>query len=223
MKKKIISIAEFVAKIPNGASIMVGGFMNIGTAEGIIDEMLKTDVKDLTIICNDAGLPGVGVGKLIDAGKVKKLIASHIGLNPIAGQKMTSGEMEVELIPQGTLAERIRSAGAGLGGILTPTGIGTIVQDGKEIIEVDGRKYILENPLKADFAFLLGHVVDKKGNIVYNKTIRNFNPLMATAAECVVVQARKVVEIGELDPDHIITLHIFVDYIVEVSKRTQKN
>lgn len=218
MKKKIISRADFVAKIPNGASILVGGFMNIGTAESIIDEMLKTDVKDLTIICNDAGLPGVGVGKLIDAGKVKKLIASHIGLNPIAGQKMTSGEMEVELIPQGTLAERIRIGGAGLGGFLTPTGIGTIVQEGKQIIEVDGRNYILEKPLKADFAFLLGHVVDKKGNVVYSKTTRNFNPLMATAAECVVVQARKVVEIGDINPDHIITPHIFVDYIVEDEK-----
>jgi acetate CoA/acetoacetate CoA-transferase alpha subunit len=218
MKKKIISRADFVAKIPNGASILVGGFMNIGTAESIIDEMLKTDVKDLTIICNDAGLPGVGVGKLIDAGKVKKLIASHIGLNPIAGQKMTSGEMEVELIPQGTLAERIRIGGAGLGGFLTPTGIGTIVQEGKQIIEVDGRNYILEKPLKADFAFLLGHVVDKKGNVVYSKTTRNFNPLMATAAECVVVEARKVVEIGDIDPDHIITPHIFVDYIVEDEK-----
>ncbi|HPG43067.1 MAG TPA: CoA transferase subunit A [Acholeplasmataceae bacterium] len=218
MKKKIISRADFVAKIPNGASILVGGFMNIGTAESIIDEMLKTDVKDLTIICNDAGLPGVGVGKLIDAGKVKKLIASHIGLNPIAGQKMTSGEMEVELIPQGTLAERIRIGGAGLGGFLTPTGIGTIVQEGKQIIEVDGRNYILEKPLKADFAFLLGHVVDKKGNVVYSKTTRNFNPLMATAAECVVVEARKVVEIGDINPDHIITPHIFVDYIVEDEK-----
>jgi acetate CoA/acetoacetate CoA-transferase alpha subunit len=218
MKKKIITRADFVAKIPNGASILVGGFMNIGTAESIIDEMLKTDVKDLTIICNDAGLPGVGVGKLIDAGKVKKLIASHIGLNPIAGQKMTSGEMEVELIPQGTLAERIRIGGAGLGGFLTPTGIGTIVQEGKQIIEVDGRNYILEKPLKADFAFLLGHVVDKKGNVVYSKTTRNFNPLMATAAECVVVEARKVVEIGDINPDHIITPHIFVDYIVEDEK-----
>ena len=218
MKKKIISRADFVAMIPNGASILVGGFMNIGTAESIIDEMLKTDVKDLTIICNDAGLPGVGVGKLIDAGKVKKLIASHIGLNPIAGQKMTSGELEVELVPQGTLAERIRIGGAGLGGFLTPTGIGTIVQEGKQILEVDGRNYILEKPLKADFAFLLGHVVDKKGNVVYSKTTRNFNPLMATAAECVVVEARKVVEIGDIDPDHIITPHIFVDYIVEDEK-----
>jgi acetate CoA/acetoacetate CoA-transferase alpha subunit len=131
---------------------------------------------------------------------------------------MTSGEMEVELIPQGTLAERIRIGGAGLGGFLTPTGIGTIVQEGKQIIEVDGRNYILEKPLKADFAFLLGHVVDKKGNVVYSKTTRNFNPLMATAAECVVVEARKVVEIGDINPDHIITPHIFVDYIVEDEK-----
>lgn len=215
MKNKLISKAKFVSMIPNGASIMVGGFMNVGTAEEIIDEMLKTDVHDLTIICNDAGFPGVGVGKLIDAGKVKRLIATHIGLNPIAGQKMTDGSMEVELIPQGTLAERIRAGGAGLGGFLTPTGIGTIVEEGKPTINVDGKKYIIEKPLKADFAFLLGHVVDKKGNVVYSKTIRNFNPLMATAAEHVVVLARKVVEIGDMDPDTIVTPHIFVDYIIE--------
>ncbi len=219
MKKKLISMSEFVAKIPSGSTIMVGGFMNIGTAEEIIDEILTSDIKDLTIICNDAGLPGVGVGKLIDANKVKKLIASHIGLNPVAGEKMTNGTMIVELMPQGTMAECIRAGGAGLGGILTPTGIGTIVQEGKEVIEVDGKKYILEKPLKADFAFLLGHVVDKKGNIIYNKTIRNFNPIMATAAETVVVLARKIVDVGELDPEHIVTPHIFVDYIVEGGKQ----
>src|SRR5690554_3463557 len=144
MKKKLISMSEFVAKIPSGSTIMVGGFMNIGTAEEIIDEILTSDIKDLTIICNDAGLPGVGVGKLIDANKVKKIIASHIGLNPVAGEKMTNGTMIVELMPQGTMAECIRAGGAGLGGILTPTGIGTIVQEGKEVIEVDGKKYILE-------------------------------------------------------------------------------
>ena len=219
MKKKLISYAEFVQKIHDGDSIMVGGFMNIGTPVGIIDAILETDLKDLTIICNDAGLPGVGVGKLIDAGKVKKLIASHIGLNPTAGQKMTSGEMEVELIPQGTLAERIRAAGAGLGGFLTPTGIGTLAQDGKQVIQVDGRDYILEKPLKADVAILLGHVVDKKGNTVYSKTTRNFNPLMATAAELVCVEARNVVEIGEINPDAIITQHIFIDHIVEVDAK----
>lgn len=219
MKNKVISMAEFVSTIPSGSSIMIGGFMNIGTAEAIIDEIINTDIKDLTIICNDAGLPNIGVGKLINAGKVKKLIASHIGLNPIAGEKMTDGTMEVELIPQGTLAERIRAGGSGLGGFLTPTGIGTIVQDGKPIMEIDGKKYILEKPLKADYAFILGHIVDKKGNIVYSKTIRNFNPLMATAANCVVVQARKIVDVGEINPDHIITPHIFVDYIVEGEKQ----
>jgi acetate CoA/acetoacetate CoA-transferase alpha subunit len=219
MKNKIIQIADFAAKVHDGASVMIGGFMNIGTAEGIIDALLKTDVKDLTIICNDAGLPGIGVGKLISAGRVKKLIASHIGLNPIAGEKMTSGEMIVELIPQGTLAERIRAGGSGLGGFLTPTGIGTVVQDGKQTICVDGKDYLLEKPLKADFAFLLGHIVDKKGNIAYRKTTRNFNPLMATACETVVVEARNIVEIGQIDPDHIITPHIFVDYIVEGEKK----
>lgn len=215
MKNKLITKADFVAKVFDGASIMVGGFMNIGTPTGIIDALLETDVKDLTIICNDAGLPDIGVGKLIAAGKVKKLIASHIGLNPIAGEKMTKGEMEVELIPQGTLAERIRSGGAGLGGFLTPTGIGTVVEEGKQTLEVDGRKYILEKPLKADFAFLLGHVVDKKGNVCYRLTTQNFNPLMATACETVVVEAKSLVEIGEINPDHIHTQFIFIDYIVE--------
>jgi len=218
MKQKLITKAEFVSKIFDGASLMVGGFMCVGTPVSIIDAILETDVKDLTIICNDAGLPGVGVGKLIEAGKVKKLIASHIGLNPMAGEKMTSGEMEVELIPQGTLAERIRAGGAGLGGFLTPTGLGTIVQEGKSVINVDGKDYLLEKGLKADFALLLGHKVDKKGNVVYNKTTRNFNPLMATACNTVVVEAKEVVEIGALDPDHVITQHIFIDYIVEGDK-----
>lgn len=219
MKHKIITMNELVSKLHDGASIMVGGFMDIGTPELIVNAIAQSPIKDLTIICNDGGLPGVGVGKLIDAGKVKKLIASHIGLNPVAGQKMTTGEMEVELIPQGTLAERIRAAGAGLGGFLTPTGVGTLVQSGKQVLRVNNKDYLLELPLKADFAILLGHQVDKKGNTIYSKTTRNFNPLMATAANTVFVQARSVVEIGELNPDHIHTPHIFVDYIVEGGKR----
>jgi acetate CoA/acetoacetate CoA-transferase alpha subunit len=214
MKHKLIIMNELVSKLFDGASIMVGGFMDIGTPEAIVDAIVASPVKDLTIICNDGGLPGVGVGKLIDAGKVKTLIASHIGLNPVAGQKMTSGELEVQLIPQGTLAERIRAAGAGLGGFLTPTGVGTMVQSGKQVLQVNGRDYLLELPLKADFAILLGHFVDEKGNTIYSKTTRNFNPLMATAAQTVFVQARKVVKIGELNPDQIHTPHIFVDYIV---------
>lgn len=215
MKNKMITASEFASQIQDGASIMVGGFMNIGTAEGIIDALLETDVKDLTIICNDAGLPGVGVGKLIDAGKVKTLIASHIGLNPIVGQKMSNNEIEVKLVPQGTLAEQIRSGGAGLGGFLTQTGIGTLVQEGKEVITVAGKKYLLEEALKADYAFILGHIVDEKGNTIYNLTTQNFNPLMATAAETVVVEARSIVNIGDLDPNHVHTQHIFVDYIVK--------
>ncbi len=215
MKNKRVEISDFVAKIFDGASIMVGGFMNIGTPLNIVHEICASDVKDLTIICNDAGLPGVGVGELINAGKVKKLIASHIGLNPIAGEKMTSGEIEIELVPQGTLAERIRAGGAGLGGFLTPTGFGTVVQEGKEVINVDGKDFLLEKPLKADFAILLGHIVDKKGNVRYHETIRNFNPLMATACETVGIEARQVVEIGEIDPDTVVTPHIFIDYIME--------
>lgn len=214
MKNKLVNTAEFVKRIPDGASIMVGGFMNVGTPKGIIDEMLKTDVKDLTIICNDAGYPEVGVGKLIKAGKVKKLIASHIGLNPTAGQMMAAEELEVELIPQGTLAERIRAGGTGLGGFLTPTGVGTMVEEGKEVMTIDGKKYLLELPLKADFAILLGNKVDKKGNIVYRLTTQNFNPLMATACETVCVEATEIVEVGTLNPDGVHTQHIFVDYIV---------
>ncbi|XMB68052.1 CoA transferase subunit A [Mycoplasmatota bacterium zrk1] len=216
--KKIIDKSEFISKLKNGMSIMVGGFMVVGTPENLIEEIVKSDIKDLTIICNDAGLPNKGVGKLISAGKVKKLIASHIGLNPEAGKRMSEGTMEVELVPQGTLVEQIRSGGAGLGGFLTPTGLGTIVQEGKKIIEVDGEKFLLEKPLKADIALLLGHKVDEKGNTIYSKTTRNFNPMMATACEIVIVEAREVVSIGDLNPDNIVTPHIFVDYIVKGDK-----
>ncbi|XMB86182.1 CoA transferase subunit A [Mycoplasmatota bacterium WC44] len=216
--KKLIDKNEFISKLENGMSIMVGGFMAVGTPENLVDEIVKSDIKDLTIICNDAGLPTKGVGKLIGAGKVKKLIASHIGLNPEAGKRMGEGTMEVQLVPQGTLAEQIRSGGSGLGGFLTPTGFGTMVQEGKDIIEVDGVKYILEKPIKADVALILGHKVDEKGNTIYNKTTRNFNPLMATASENVFVEAREIVKIGDLNPDNIVTPHIFVDYIVKGDK-----
>ncbi|QVK21093.1 3-oxoacid CoA-transferase subunit A [Mycoplasmatota bacterium] len=214
MTNKIISKAQFIEKLRNGISIMVGGFMAVGTPENLIDEIVNTEVKDLTIICNDAGLVDKGVGKLITAGKVKKLIASHIGLNPEAGKRMSEGTMDVILVPQGTLAEQIRAGGSGLGGFLTPTGLGTTVEEGKEIVNVDGVDYILEKPLKADMALILGHRADEKGNTIYNKTTRNFNPLMATACETVIVEAKEVVKLGELDPDHIVTPHIFVDYLI---------
>jgi len=211
--KKLIELEEFKNHVFDGMSIMIGGFMVIGTPEFLIDELVKTGVKDLTIICNDAGLPGNGVAKLITNGQVKTLIASHIGLNPEAGKLMSAGLMECILIPQGTLAERIRAGGAGLGGILTPTGIGTIVEEGKQIINSNGKDYILELPLRADLALLEGTKVDIFGNVIYTKTTRNFNPVMATATDKVIVGAREIVE--SIDPDNVMTPHIFVDYVIE--------
>jgi len=212
---KLISIDEAVAKIQDGMTVMIGGFLAVGTPEAIIDALVKKGVKDLTIIANDTGFPDRGIGKLIVNKQVKKTIASHIGTNKETGNQMNSGEMEVELSPQGTLAERIRCGGAGLGGFLTPTGLGTIVQDGKEVITVDGQEYILEKPLKADVALLFGSKVDKKGNVYYNHATRNFNPLIATAADTVIVQAEELVEVGDIDPNVVMTPYIFVDYIVK--------
>lgn len=212
---KLISIDEAVAKIQDGMTVMIGGFLAVGTPEAIIDALVKKGVKDLTIIANDTGFPDKGIGKLIVNKQVKKTIASHIGTNKETGNQMNSGEMEVELSPQGTLAERIRCGGAGLGGFLTPTGLGTIVQDGKEVITVDGQEYILEKPIKADVALLFGSKVDKKGNVYYNQATRNFNPLIATAADTVIVQAEELVEVGDIDPNVVMTPYIFVDYIVK--------
>ncbi len=211
---KFKSLDEVLDLIKDGQTIMVGGFLAVGTPEKLIDGIVKKGVKDLTIICNDTGYPDRGVGKLVLNGQVKKVIASHIGTNPETGRRMNTGEMEVELCPQGSLAERIRSGGAGLGGVLTPTGLGTVVAEGKPVIEVDGKPYLLEKPLKADIALVGGSVVDKKGNVWYNKATRNFNPLIATAADVVIVEAEKVVEVGEIEPENVMTPHIFVKYIV---------
>ena len=218
MKNKIITADEAVAKIKDGDSIMVGGFMACGTPEILIDALVRKNVRHLTIICNDAGVPGRGVGKLISNGQVKKLIASHVGLNPEVAQRMNTeveeDKLECVLVPQGTLAERVRAGGAGLGGILTPTGVGTIVAEGKQVINVQGRDYLLEEPLRADHAFLRGSVTDKFGNTTYNGTTRTFNPMMATAADNVIVGTCEIVEIGEIDPNHVVTSGIFVDAIV---------
>ncbi len=211
---KLISIEEAVNHIKDGMTVMIGGFLGVGTPNKIIDALLESDLKDLTIIGNDTAMPDVGVGKLIVSKKVKKVIATHIGTNKETGRQMNEGETEVVLVPQGTLAEQIRAAGAGLGGILTPTGVGTIVEEGKQKIEVDGKEYILELPIKADVALVLGNKVDKKGNIYYNKSARNFNPIMATAADTVIVEAEELVEVGDIDPNDVMTPHIFVDYIV---------
>lgn len=211
---KVISLNEAVDMIHDGMTIMVGGFLGCKNPFRIVDAIVEKGIKDITLIANDTSFPEVGIGKLVVNKQVKKLIASHIGTNKETGNQMNSGEMQVELAPQGTLAERIRAAGAGLGGILTPTGLGTIVADGKTIVEVDGKEYLLEKPLKADIALIVGVVVDKKGNVRYAKATRNFNPLMATAADIVIVEADKIVEAGEIDPDDVMTPGIFVDYIV---------
>lgn len=211
---KIKSLNEVLDLIKDGQTIMVGGFLAVGTPEAIIDGIVERGIKDLTIICNDSGFVDRGVGKLVVSRQVKKVIASHIGTNAETGRLMNTKEMEVELVPQGTLAERVRCGGAGLGGFLTPTGIGTIVAEGKDIINVDGKDYILEKPIRADIALVFGSKVDKKGNIWYNKSTRNFNPLIATAADVVIVQAEELVEVGEIVAENVMTPHIFVDYIV---------
>jgi len=218
MRSKLVSVEEAVSYIKDGMSIMFGGFMAVGTPETIVDEILRRGIKDLTIIGNDTGKPGLGVGKLITANLVKKVIATHIGTNPETGQKMFSGEMEVELVPQGTLAERIRAGGAGLGGILTQTGLGTDVQKGKDIINVDGRDFILEKGITADVAIILGTVVDLTGNVTYYGTTRNFNPIVATAANLVIAEGKEIVEPGRIDPNHVMTPGLFVDYIVRSAK-----
>lgn len=215
MKQKIVTIDEAISHVKDGMTVFIGGFLAVGTPEKLIDALIEKGVKNLTVIGNDTGYPDRGIGRLVCNNQVKKVIASHIGTNPETGRKMHSGEMEVELCPQGTLAERIRVGGNGLGGVLTPTGLGTIVAEGKEIIKVDGKEYILEKPLRADIALINGSIVDEFGNIVYAKTTKNFNPMMATAADTVIVFAEKLVKTGEIDPDHVMTSGIFVDYIVK--------
>ncbi|MBC8590096.1 acetate CoA-transferase subunit alpha [Wansuia hejianensis] len=211
---KTISIDKAIDYIKDGMTIMIGGFLGCGNPHRLIDALVEKNVKDLTLICNDTGFPEIGVGKLIVNKQVKRLIATHIGTNPETGNQMNSGEMEVILVPQGTLAEQIRAKGAGLGGILTPTGVGTIVEEGKEKIEIEGKEYLLELPIGADIALVHGDTIDKYGNIVYYGATRNFNHLMATAADLVIAEAEKIVEVGEIDPNHVVTPGIFIDYIV---------
>lgn len=219
MRNKIKTAAEAVANIGDGATIMVGGFMACGTAEVLIDALVAKNVKNLTIICNDAGVPGRGVGKLLSNGQIKTLIASHVGLNPEVAQRMNTeveeDRLECILVPQGTLAERVRAGGAGLGGFLTPTGVGTIVASDKQVLCIDGRDYLLEKPLRAEFALIRGSITDEFGNTCYNGTTKTFNPMMATAADCVIVGTCKLVKVGEIDPNHVETSGIFVDTIVE--------
>ena len=222
---KFVTVEEAVALIPDGATIMVGGFMGCGNAHKIIDALSKSGKGNFTLISNDGSMPGgplgedyYGIAKLIHNKQVKHLIATHVGLNPEVAQQMNEGTLKVDLIPQGSLAEMIRANGAGLGGVLTPTGVGTIVEDspfclGKQTI--DGKEYLLMKPIRADFALLNGHIIDKFGNIWYKGTTRNFNIVMATAADVVIAEADNVVDIGDIEPENVVTSGAFVNYIVD--------
>ena len=211
---KAVSIEEAVALIPAGASIMVGGFMGVGTPWRLLDELVRQRKAGLSIISNDAALPGKGVGKLFDAELVSRLTATHIGLNPKAQQQMLARQIAVDLIPQGTFVERIRAGGCGLGGVLTPTGVGTLVAEGKRQIEVDGKPFLLETALRAQFALVHAFLADYLGNLSYALTARNFNPVMAMAADTVIVTAEHIVPVGVIATDHLETPAPLVDYLI---------
>ena len=212
---KFISIEEAVSKVKDGMTIMVGGFLANGTPNKIVDALAKSGVKNLTLICNDTAYPDKGVGQLIANKQVKKLFVSHIGTNPHTSEQMNSGELEIEFCPKGSLAERVRAGGCGLGGILTQTGMGTIVAEGKQIVNVDGKDYLLEKPLRADIALVGASLGDKAGNLVYRGTSQNFNPLMASAADLVIAEINELVEVGEIAAENVKTPSIMVDFIVK--------
>lgn len=211
---RTVSLDQAVAMIPDGASVMIGGFMAVGTPERLIDEIVRQKKRDLTVIANDTAAPGRGIGKLITARSVRKVIASHIGLNPETQRQMMAKDIDVELVPQGTLIERIRAGGYGLGGVLTQTGIGTPVEDGKQQVEVDGKPYLVEVALRADFALVQAFIADYLGNLGYALTSRNFNPVIAMAASTVIVCADNIVPIGVMSPDHVMTPAPVVDFLV---------
>lgn len=211
---RTIQIVDVVESISDGATLMIGGFMSIGTPQRLVDELLRQGKANLTVIANDSARPGVGIGKLISARLVRRLVTSHIGTNPETQAQMNAGAIEVELVPQGTLAERIRAAGHGLGGVLTPTGVGTTVAQGKRVFEIDGRHFLLEHPLSADYALINARRADHIGNLAYAMTARNFNPLMAMAARTVVAEAQEIVPVGMIAPDDVMTPGVLVDYLI---------
>ncbi|WP_206458513.1 CoA transferase subunit A [Anaerovorax sp. IOR16] len=227
MINKIRTAEEAVAGIKDGATIMVGGFLGTGSPEILVDALVKKGVKHLTVIGNDGGLPANegtsarGIGKLLEAGMVDHIIASHVGMNPLIGKGMNDGTLKCTLVPQGSLAEKIRAGGAGLGGVLTPTGVGTIVAEGKETFNIDGKDYLLEKPLKADFALIRASICDEFGNYSCAKATKNFNYVMAMAAETVIIGTEKLVKVGEMDPDTFTMSGVFAKYIVGGEKPWQ--
>lgn len=205
--------------IPTGASVMVGGFLKCGTPQGLIDAVIDTQARDLTLIANDTCFPDSGRGRLIVEKRVSRVIVSHIGTNPETGRQMHAGELTVELTPQGTLAERIRAGGAGLGGILTPTGVGTMVEENRRVVEIDGRKFLLELPLRANISLIYGTKADRFGNISFVGTTRNFNPVMATASDVVIAEVDVLSE-SPLNPNEVIIPGVYIDYLVVKGQQT---
>ncbi len=211
---RTISVEEAVEQIPDRASLLIGGFMGVGTPDRVISEIVRQKKRDLTVIANDTASPGVGIGKLISAKLVHQVIASHIGLNPETQQQMMAEDLRVDLVPQGTLIERIRAGGYGLGGVLTSTGLGTVVEEGKQQIEVDGRTYLVETALRADFALVHAFLADYIGNLAYALTARNFNPIVAMAGDTVIASADHIVPVGVISPDNVVTPATIVDYLI---------
>ena len=222
MNKVVASAAEAVAQIPDGATLMVGGFGLCGIPEDLIAALHAQGTRDLTIVSNNAGVDEFGLGILLKSRQIRKMISSYVGENREFERQFLQGELEVELVPQGTFSERIRAGGAGIGGFFTPTGYGTIVADGKETREIAGRHYVLELPLLADFAFVKAHKGDRLGNLWYRRTARNFNPMMATAARVTIAEVEQLVEPGALDPDAIVTPGIFVRHVVQTTGYEKK-
>jgi acetate CoA/acetoacetate CoA-transferase alpha subunit len=215
--KKPLSPKAVADLVPDGARVMIGGFMGVGTPNKIIDALVVAGKKDLTLIANDTALPGRGIGKLVSAGALRHAVVSHIGLNPETQRQMNAGILEVELVPQGTLIECIRAGGVGLGAVVTPTGLGTVLEEGKQVLEIDGKKFLVEKPIRADFAFIAARQADYLGNLEYSLTAQNFNPTMAMAADTVVAEPEHIVPVGAIPPDAVRTPASLVDHLIERS------
>ena len=213
--KRAIKPDAAAALIPDGSVLLIGGFMGVGSPHRLIDALVARGARGMTVVANDTAMPGHGIGKLVTAGAISRLITSHIGLNPETQAKMIAGEIEVELVPQGSLVERIRAGGVGLGGILTPTGLGTEVEDGKPVIEVDGKRFLLEKPIRGDFALIAAHQADYVGNLAYSLTAHNFNPVMALAAATVIAEPDAIEPVGVIPPDAVKTPGVLVDHLIE--------
>ena len=230
MNKILESAEAAVALVPDGATIMMGGFGVCGIPENLINALHRRGTTGLTVISNNAGVDDFGIGVLLRSRQVRKMIATYVGENKEFERQFLSGELEVELVPQGTFAERIRAAGAGIGGFFTPTAYGTLAAQGKETRVIGGKPHVLEMPLHADFAFVRAHIGDRKGNLVYRRTARNFNPVMATAATVTIAEVEQLVELGRIDPEHVATPGIYVRHVVQgaayerrIEKRTVRD